>query len=285
MKLGEIRHRHRFLLAGAGAVTLVLMGVVGGFVILLSGALSTDATTQHFLLTHRILDAGLRFSVNNSSEDIVAPPLNDRAMVDRGLACYREHCIQCHGSPGSDRLEEAKGLLPIPSSLAQSAREWPPESLYYITKKGVRMTGMPAWEFRISDEGLWSTTAFLTQLPFLTQEQYLQMEAATRSVPCPRNTESPTHTSAERADVLLRQYACHSCHRIEGVVGPKSYVGPPLIDWSRRKYIAGVMPNTPENLARWISDPKSVSPRTLMPDLDVAEPHAREMATYLMGLE
>jgi hypothetical protein len=81
--------------------------------------------------------------------------------------------------------------------------------------------------------------------------------------------------------VLLRQYACHSCHRIEGVVGPRIDAGPPLIDWSQRAFIAGVLPNTEENLTRWIMDPSAISPQTLMPDLDVAPEHARAMARFL----
>jgi cytochrome c2 len=42
------------------------------------------------------------------------------------------------------------------------------------------------------------------------------------------------------------------------------------------------LPNTRENLVRWIVDPRGVSPHTLMPDLDVIEPHAGHMARYLM---
>ena len=44
---------------------------------------------------------------------------------------------------------------------AELWREWPAEWLYHVTKKGVRMTGMPAWEYRLADASLWSTVAFL----------------------------------------------------------------------------------------------------------------------------
>jgi mono/diheme cytochrome c family protein len=269
----------------AGASTLVLVGVLAGFAILLSGTVSTEATKQHFRITHRLLDLGLRFSVRQSAKDIEAPPLEDVHMIAQGLSCYRMHCVQCHGSPASSREEHAQGLLPTPSNLAQSAREWPAEWLYYVTKKGVRMTGMPAWEYRISDEGLWSTVAFLKQLPLLRRDAYVELEPHALALECPQSTQLPRASSRETGKTVLLQYSCHSCHRIEGVVGPKTHVGPPLVDWSRRKYIAGVLPNTQENLVRWILDPHAVSPATLMPDLDVAEAHAREMAKYLFSLE
>ena len=285
MPLHPHKPKHKLLLMAAGAITLVIIGVVAGFGILLSGTVSTEATKQHFRITHRLLDLGLRFSVRESAKEIQAPVLEDASMIERGLACYRTHCVQCHGSPLAGRGDHAKGLLPTPSSLAQSAREWPAEWLYYVTKKGVRMTGMPAWEYRLAEDSLWSTVAFLKKLPTLTREEYLAMEAPAMSLACPQAIALPRGSADDQAKVALLQYSCHSCHVIEGVVGPKTRVGPPLTDWSQRKYIAGVLPNTRDNLVWWIRDPHVVAPGTLMPDLDVPEPHARLMASYLLSLD
>jgi mono/diheme cytochrome c family protein len=284
MKRSGVAHRHKVLFAALGAGALILLGVGGGFVILLSGALSTSATTQHFGITHRLLEAGLRFSVNSEAADIVVPALNDPALIERGLACYREHCAQCHGSPEHSRVDAAKGMLPTPNSLVESARVWSPAGLYVITRDGVRMTGMPAWELRLSEAGLWATVAFLVELPQLTRERYSQLHLSAAAVECPRHTEPPQPAGRrETGDVLLRQYSCHACHRIGGVVGPDTYVGPPLLDLPRRKYVAGVLPNTRENLTRFIMSPQDVSPGTFMPDLGVPEAHAREMAEFLLA--
>ncbi len=275
----------KVVLLVAGAVGLVILGGIGGFVILLSGAYSTAATTQHFKITHRLLDAGLRFSVRQYARDVEVPDLKQAGLFETGAACYRQYCVQCHGAPGVALHAEGKGQLPIASNLAQSAREWPPEWLYYVTRKGVRMSGMPAWEFRIANDDLWATVSFLTQLPFMTHKDYLEIEARTAHLECSQPTRTPFDNSDEYAKVVFRQYACHSCHRIEGVVGPKSYAGPPLLDWSRRKYVAGVLPNNEENLIRFIKDPQGVSPNSLMPNLQVADVHAREMARYLLSRE
>ncbi len=277
--------RRKVVLLAAGATALILIGVAAGFVLLLSGAYSTTATTQHFRLTHRLLDAGLRYSVRSATRDIQVPALDRQGMVEQGAACYVKYCVQCHGAPGASLAAEARGMLPIPGNLAQTAREWPPQWLYYVTSKGVRMTGMPAWEYRISVDGRWSTVAFVKQLPFLTGAQYNELQARVRLLECEAPNEPPLPYSEARAKIALRQYACHGCHRIEGVVGPKSYAGPALADWSRRKYIAGAAPNTHENLVRFLRDPQAISPGTLMPDLQVAEAHANDMATYLLQLE
>jgi cytochrome c2 len=94
----------------------------------------------------------------------------------------------------------------------------------------------------------------------------------------------PAEPTPESSKVMLLQYACHSCHEIEGVVGPKTRVGPPLTDWAQRGYIAGVLPNTEANLVHFIRDPHAAAPGTLMPDLGVPEAHARQMAAFLMSL-
>ncbi|MCV0397294.1 MAG: hypothetical protein K5878_18210 [Rhizobiaceae bacterium] len=46
---------------------------------------------------------------------------------------------------------------------------------------------------------------------------------------------------------------------------------------SERKYIAGVLPNSRENLVRWIRDPQGIYPPTATPNLGVTEKHARDV--------
>jgi mono/diheme cytochrome c family protein len=270
--------RYHVLLLATGALGLLAVGALVGGAVLLSGTVSTAATKQHFWITHRLLDLGLHFSVRESARDIETPQLDDPALVERGLGCYYQHCAQCHGAPGVAPGPAARGLLPVPGNLAQTALEWPPAWLYYVTRKGVRMTGMPAWEYRLAEPDLWATVAFLQELPSLQPAEYAARAA--RAPACAQRQDLP-RTADEPGPTLLRQYACHACHVIEGVVGPDSHSGPPLRDWPRRAYIAGVLPNTPANLERWIREPQAVSPGTTMPDLDVPAEHARAMARYL----
>jgi hypothetical protein len=185
----------------------------------------------------------------------------------------------CHGAPGVAPDSFALGMLPVPGNLAHTAAVHPREWLYHVTRKGVRMTGMPAWEYRLSDESLWSVVAFVEMLPVLDVASYRAL-VTSADASCESRVTLPPRT--EGADVLLRQYACHSCHQIESVVGPRVDTGPPLTDWSKRAYIAGMLPNTEENLARWIMDPPAINPQTLMPDLDVPPEHARAMAVFLL---
>lgn len=276
-----IAHRHKALFIGIGAGALVLLGAIAGGVILLSGAYTTTATKQHFWITYRILEIGLRYSVAAAARNIEVPDLDRVANLDVGLACYREHCLQCHGAPGIAPAPLGRGQLPSPSNLSQSAREWTAAHLFFVVQKGIRMSGMPAWEYRMSEDALWSTVAYLKTTPFQTREGYERLVATSDAASCPPAASAPPY-STEEAQITLRQYACDTCHIIENMVGPTTHVGPPLEELYRRKYIAGVLPNTPENMVRWIMNPQDVSPHTLMPDLDVTEPHARTMTRYLL---
>ena len=87
----------------------------------------------------------------------------------------------------------------------------------------------------------------------------------------------------ERGMVALTQYACHSCHAVPSIAGSKVYVGRPLDDMAERRYIAGKLPNTQDNLVRWIMDPQSIDPGNAMPNLGVSERDAIDISAYLLS--
>lgn len=87
-----------------------------------------------------------------------------------------------------------------------------------------------------------------------------------------------------RGRQALNRYGCVSCHTIPGIRHANALVGPPLTRMGARVYVAGELPNTPDNLMRWIRDPRAVSERTAMPDTGVTEEDARHIAAYLYTL-
>ena len=89
---------------------------------------------------------------------------------------------------------------------------------------------------------------------------------------------------ATRGRMLLQQYGCGACHRIPGVSGANTTIGPSLERLGRRVYVAGVLPNSPSQLARWIRAPDVVKPGTAMPNANVTEPDAKDMVAYLYHL-
>lgn len=86
---------------------------------------------------------------------------------------------------------------------------------------------------------------------------------------------------AQRGRAAIERYGCIACHSVPGLPGHGANIGPPLVAMASRGYIAGVLPNTPENLVRWLQDPPAVDPRTAMPDVGVSPAEAADMAAYL----
>ncbi len=92
----------------------------------------------------------------------------------------------------------------------------------------------------------------------------------------------PQSWNDSRGKMLIEYYGCGACHVIGGVSGANGHVGPPLTNLaSRYRQIAGVMPNTPSNLVRWIMNPPKFVHAVDMPDLGVRRPGAQDIAAYL----
>lgn len=89
---------------------------------------------------------------------------------------------------------------------------------------------------------------------------------------------------ADRGARAINRYGCGSCHVIPGIREARGMVGPPLTDFGARTIIAGRLPNVPDSLERWIRVPQEVDPGTAMPDLDVSDQDARDIAAYLLTL-
>ena len=90
---------------------------------------------------------------------------------------------------------------------------------------------------------------------------------------------------AARGKELIRSYGCGSCHTIPRVTGAEASVGPSLQGIATRAYIAGVLPNQPRNMIRWIMNPPGVDDKTAMPNLHVTATDARDIAAYLYTLQ
>ena len=114
----------------------------------------------------------------------------------------------------------------------------------------------------------------------------LLVSSQTVGVPTPQSSlaQHPALGDPERGTRLIKDYGCGACHSIPGIREARGKVGPPLGDFAERAYIAGQLPNTPENIIRWIQNPQALEPETAMPNLNVSSADARDIAAYLQGL-
>jgi cytochrome c1 len=94
-----------------------------------------------------------------------------------------------------------------------------------------------------------------------------------------------TQGDPARGEQRIVALGCGGCHDIPGVTGAHGLTGPALSKSASRVYLAGRLPNTPENLMRWIQDPHAVDPQTAMPNVGANADDARNIAAYLYTMD
>ena len=95
----------------------------------------------------------------------------------------------------------------------------------------------------------------------------------------------PGDATAAKGLALFQRMSCVSCHAIHGTTATAG-VGPDLTHFaSRKKFGAGVMDNTPENLRRWLANPQKVKPGVMMPDFKFTDEQLTQLVAYFEALK
>lgn len=153
------------LLAALLAVALVAAAFAFG------GLADVAATSPGSPALERWLHATRDSAVRRAARTIEVPPLDEARRVRRGLAAYHRLCADCHGAPGVEPGAAAQGLNPLPPGLAGHPG-LDPARVFWITRHGIRMTGMPAFGPTHGDEEIWDLVAAVAALGELTPEEY-----------------------------------------------------------------------------------------------------------------
>lgn len=91
---------------------------------------------------------------------------------------------------------------------------------------------------------------------------------------------------AQKGSDLISTSGCAGCHTLSGVAAAQGMVGPNLSHvGSRTTIAAGIMPNTDDNLARWLRNPQEVKPGSGMPNLNLRPQDIDTLVDYLHSLK
>lgn len=158
----------------AGATSVVAVALV----VIELGTFDVAASSPHSRLVYWVVHTTMRRSVERAAAEIAAPPQFSAQQAEAGFALYEAHCLACHGAPGVGQAPVAGGLNPPPPYLLDASRRWRPAELYWIVRRGVKMTAMPAWEQRLDPRQTWEVVAFLEVLPRLNAPAYARLRRA-----------------------------------------------------------------------------------------------------------
>ncbi|MCF6336702.1 MAG: cytochrome c [Gammaproteobacteria bacterium] len=158
------------LLATVFAILMTLL-------VIYTGAFNVATTWEDPAPVSWVLETTRENSIETRAASIVVPPTKGDKQIDSGFRSYREMCAMCHTPPGGTDSPITKGMNPSPPDLAKSAEHMSAAELFWATKNGIRMTGMPAWGVTHKDGELWDIIAFVKKLPGMSKEAYLALDA------------------------------------------------------------------------------------------------------------
>jgi hypothetical protein len=143
------------LVVGVVLVPLVLF-VVGSM-----GGLSTHATADPPAWEARFADRALEASLSREARSLRNPiTVNDDALL-AGMKLYIDNCSGCHGRPGEPSPWGTKNLYPRVPQFAEHPAHLGAGKMFVVVKRGIRYSGMGAWDGMLPDEDIWRIVTFL----------------------------------------------------------------------------------------------------------------------------
>lgn len=160
---------------------VLVLAVAGGLLFLYGGGYNIAATAEHAGVTRWALNTLQERSVAAQAASVDGAPPTDSAALAHGFDHFHAMCVQCHGAPGLDRGELGQGMNPVPPRLEREAGEWSDAELFWITKNGLRLAGMPAFGPTHGDDEIWAIVGFLRRLEDMTEEDYADLLRANQA--------------------------------------------------------------------------------------------------------
>ena len=164
--------RHALVIIGV----LVVGGVLAALVLMYSGVFNVAATVVDSAALNWALVIVREASVSLHSRDIEMPAAGTVADRDNGFRIYRQECAMCHTPIGRTPQPMAVGFNPQAPSFGADADDMTPAGLFWVTKNGIRFTGMPAWGPSRGDKEIWDVVEFMKTLPDMTAAEYDAMD-------------------------------------------------------------------------------------------------------------
>lgn len=181
--------------AGVTAFLVLVLLALGGLAFMYSGGYNVAATEGHSGLVQWALETTKDRSIRTRGDNAPEPPPFDSALIVAGFDGFRDMCVQCHGAPGADPGVNGQGLYPKPPELGGEAHEFTDGELFWITKHGVKFTGMPAFGPTHADRDLWAVVAFIREMEEMSPDEY-QRRVAEREAELEAQGSSGGHTHA-----------------------------------------------------------------------------------------
>lgn len=193
--------------AWKGVFWVILIEVVIcviAFLFVKTGNFSMSADAHTGKTEAKIADWAHDSWVHHHAPDMANPvPVNDQTLM-AGAALYQGNCASCHGGENYTKSPLGRGVYPgapqfmrfVEFERAHPQMKMRPRSAaqeqagedhrFYVIKHGIRFTGMPAWEYNMSDYDIWTVVNFMQNMGHLppdVQQAWKQMPMSPIATP------------------------------------------------------------------------------------------------------
>ena len=185
------------VLVGACVVLLVAYGFVAGGGV----QMSNDATSlpMERFLSHQALAA----SMGKAGKDESPVPANETNLLAGAQVYQTKACAGCHGRIDDPKSGTGKYFYPMAPHLLPPSKGVTDDEVgetHWVVKHGIRFSGMPTYDSRLSDTEIWQVSQLLhnaDKLPASVQEALRQgppafREGARKNGPPPPAAASPS---------------------------------------------------------------------------------------------
>jgi mono/diheme cytochrome c family protein len=150
----------RGFLLGVIITLIVIFG--GGYLYLTTGHFDTRAIPNppgHF--ERRAANQSLDEWVDGHASKQQNPFQPTMENIMDGSMTYDKHCALCHGSLKEPVSQMKARFYPPVPQLMNFTPDDPDANLFYVTKYGIKLSGMPGWDGLLSDDEIWKTVLFV----------------------------------------------------------------------------------------------------------------------------
>ena len=157
----------RLFIVGIGVVVVVAAIAVGVASQFTLSALPEPGRTETIWATK-----AKHYLVHRSSREGIPPaPADRQARIKEGERVFGTDCGACHGASGHNPTDAGRWMYPRAADLTSlDVQSYSDQELFWITKNGIRLSGMPAFGKVESDEHIWDLVFYVRTLRKATPE-------------------------------------------------------------------------------------------------------------------
>jgi mono/diheme cytochrome c family protein len=144
-----------------GVIITLLVLTVGVFAVSQFGLYPIGADNRPGSLERLLAGRALDRYADKHKPAVENPVQPTAENLMEGAHEYEEHCAFCHGGAKAKISPMRDNFNPPTPQLLNRIPHDDDAWLFWVTKHGVRMTGMPSWDGILSDDEMWKVVTFV----------------------------------------------------------------------------------------------------------------------------